>query len=422
MIQKGVTMQSFPFIDEDFGTAFQKKYNEWFVLYNPLFFFSAFCMVFGVYLVSKGLRQTDLAECEMLLPFVMESYQFLLLGGTALLFHRAKQYRPAAILGILTVFFLPDCTLQTELMASFEHGVFFTGCWILLAGVKLTALIHVFRLKVSKIVFAVPLAGVAGIGLFPHLFWLPKMDAGAVHLAATWYGVILACLIIEFKPEIECRMPLQPWGRTVLRRAVAGTWAIWAGIYFYHLCMWLKILNQLPTFNHLVPFLLIPMLFSKKEKIVWIGCAGAVIVSMAEPSAMSPTAIAVGFVFGFFSWRMQKKRLLVGMILSFYTGIWVFGCRTLPPAAPPLWLNLAAVILLFVLAFKFRIHSAGMAVLAGVAVNWKKLGIEGALDWGIFLVAVGFAALICGVAINFKHRDPDGTNKNNEETTEGGCK
>jgi len=40
-----------------FSERFKKKLHYWFVQYNPLYFFSAFCVLLGVFLISQGLEE-----------------------------------------------------------------------------------------------------------------------------------------------------------------------------------------------------------------------------------------------------------------------------------------------------------------------------------------------------------------------------
>jgi len=37
----------------------REKLHYWFIQYNPLYFFSALCILFGVFLISKGLPELN---------------------------------------------------------------------------------------------------------------------------------------------------------------------------------------------------------------------------------------------------------------------------------------------------------------------------------------------------------------------------
>ena len=84
----------------------RKKLNYWFVQYNPLYFFSALCVLFGVFLISKGLPELDWRKGQSLLTAVMQFYEILLIAGAALLVRMAGQYRPAVILALIEIFFI----------------------------------------------------------------------------------------------------------------------------------------------------------------------------------------------------------------------------------------------------------------------------------------------------------------------------
>src|SRR4051794_33204172 len=84
---------------------------RWFVQYNPLFTMSALCVLGGVLLLSRHL-QTNNDDVTLGLSFVVELYQWLLIGTAGLLFRRLNEHRPGVILGIIAVVFLVDPTLQ----------------------------------------------------------------------------------------------------------------------------------------------------------------------------------------------------------------------------------------------------------------------------------------------------------------------
>ena len=58
---------------------------EWFVRYNPLYFVSAACFIFGVLLVSKGISDIDWIDGQIILTGVIEFYQILALAGSFIL-------------------------------------------------------------------------------------------------------------------------------------------------------------------------------------------------------------------------------------------------------------------------------------------------------------------------------------------------
>ena len=86
---------------------------RWFVEYNPLYFFSALCVLAGVLLVSRALPEAGLEGGRLILAGVVQLYELLLIGAAALLFRVAGQRRPAVMLAIVAIPFLFDWTFQT---------------------------------------------------------------------------------------------------------------------------------------------------------------------------------------------------------------------------------------------------------------------------------------------------------------------
>jgi hypothetical protein len=60
-------------------------FYKWFVKYNPLYFISALCFVFGVFLVSRGMHKIYWIDGQIILTAVIESYEILLLAGSFIL-------------------------------------------------------------------------------------------------------------------------------------------------------------------------------------------------------------------------------------------------------------------------------------------------------------------------------------------------
>ncbi len=384
---------------------FQNKFHRWFVQYNPLYFFSALCVVFGVFLVSRGMEEKDWVQGEIILTGVIELYEMLLLAGAALLFCKARQYRSAVILGVIEIVFLFDCTFQTEIIATFGYtGIILTFLWIAMAGLKLFALTWIFRLKTSISAFVIPILAAVGIAGFPHILGQADVDKTAIHLIATWFGIGLAGFVILKRPQVKCGIMLDKWGQTVLRRATLSAWMIWAGLYFYHVAIWLKLFDITLTISHIIPFVLLPVFISDTENGVWKGCLAAIAVSLLNPPGFSVTALVVGIVFAIQAWRIREKRLYVGTVISLNVACWTIGWQNWPLPEMNLYLNLATAVVLMLMGWRMRLYSAFLSVALGTVAWWIITGPHSLLEWGILFLIIGFIALIAGVIINWRMR------------------
>ena len=77
-------------IDSNWRERMRSLLHCWFVQYNPLYFFSALCVLIGMFLVSLGLDALDWVRGQIILSLVIQLYEFLLIAGAALLFRKAK--------------------------------------------------------------------------------------------------------------------------------------------------------------------------------------------------------------------------------------------------------------------------------------------------------------------------------------------
>jgi hypothetical protein len=380
---------------------------RWFVRYNPLYFFSALCVLVGIYLVSQGLNVIEWTSGQLLLTRVVQVYEVLLIAGAALLFRGAKQYRPAVILGIMEVVFLFDCTFRTEVATTLEHSERTVAiAWGIMVVLKLIALAWAFRLKLSATAFVVPVLAAIGIASFPQLFQEHDAIKGTIHLIATWCGIALTVFAYWKRPTILCKLSLDEWGQTVLRRASKAIWLIWVGFYFLHLLIWLNMFEIPVTILHLVSLLLLIPLLSKHEWWVWAGSVNALAIALVNPSTVSLTALAVALVLGWKAWRTQQKRLYVGTILALYIAVWTIGWQQWPLPEFNLWLSLVSAAMLILMAWRLQLPVALLPMLAGVYPIMKFLRSLSGLGWGIILLTIGFIALIVGVAINWSQRSP----------------
>lgn len=400
---------------------FQKWLYSWFVQYNPLYFFSALCVLSGMFLISRELTDLGWQQWQLLLAAIMQAYEILLIAGAAILFRLTAQYRPAVILGVMNLFFLFDCTFQTEIMTSLG-SVSLTAsiAWVAMIAFKVNALKWVFRLKVPILALVVPILAAIGVAGTPHLLYSGNFDKILVHMSATWYGVILLASILYVKPKIECNIRLHRWGQTVLRRvSKAALWML-GGFYMYHLITWEHMYAIPFTAAQAAPFFLFWFL-PKKEIWAWVGSILIVALSSVVPAAVSPASVIVGIAFGLKARQSKQYRFYVGTIIYVYFSLWTIGWQGGSLPEPKLWLNLATTVILLVLAWRLRLVSALLVVALVMLPGVKGLIPKSPLQWGILILVAGFIALIAGVAINWSLRkyEPKDDKKKPKETKEG---
>ena len=389
----------------DLHEQFHHIVYRWFVRYNPLYFFSALCVLVGIYLVSQGLNVMEWTQGQLFLTRVVQIYEILLIAGAALLFRGAKQYRPAVILGIMEVVFLFDSTFRTEVATTLEQsGRLVAIVWAIMVVLKLIALAWAFRLKLSMTAFVTPVLAVIGIVGIPQLLGDNYAIRDTIHLIATWCGIGLAVFIYWKRPTILCKLSLDEWGQTVLRRASKAIWLIWVGFYFLHLLVWLNMFEIPVTLLHLISLLLFVPLLSKHEWWIWAGSVNVLAIALFNPPAVSLTASVVAVVLGWKAWHTQQRRLYVGSVLAFYIAGWTFGWQQWPLPELNIWLSLGTAAVLILMAWRLNLSVALLPLIAGLYPVVKGLRSLSEFGWGILLLAIGFIALIVGVAINWSQR------------------
>jgi hypothetical protein len=424
-----------------------KVVHYWFIRYNPLYFFSAFCVLLGIFLISNNLvtevEANNLTYAHLLLTTTVQFYELLVIASIAFLARWINQYRPAVFLVLLELFFLSDCTFRIETLSGLDTaGTIFIVFWVLLAIFKLIAISWALQLQLPILAIVINTLAIIGIAILPFLFTLPNIDTIVMYLLANWYGVFLIILIDFFSPRIICRLTLDHWGKTVLRRTIRASWGIILGLYFYHLINRLIWFEQPFDFNEVkdIIFLLTqitPVIvfigFSRKQEAeTWITGIVAMICTLVYPPAIASNAFILAVVWGMQGWRIDKPSLYFGALLALYCSLWFLNFKGdgFPPLLPLISLeNLILIAGLMILIWKWQLKAAmiflsilvigGFWMISGsiwsgikfvfsfilTGILWLKyLFPQTGMGWGIFLLITGFIALIGGVIVNWSQR------------------
>jgi len=398
---------------DHFETLFWKAerlLRRWLVLYNPLYLFSALCVLGGVLMVSESLDQ-DSRQGEIWLMAVMELYEVLLIGGAALLYRMARLSRPAVILALLEVLFIADVTLQAEAAATMRSGaILATACWLALFVFKLNALAWALRLRLSLSARILPALGAAGVVLFPTLLFNHVTNKEVTGLLMVWFAGLVVAAVVWIRPRVESNQPLDARGQEVLRKITSSAWILWALFLSFHIVSW-SVANDLPWNPlQLTPLFLLAALLSKKEAAVWGWTAATLALTLSETYALSSTAFLAGLLLCWKAHWRDLPRMYVGSIFCGYLGVLAFSWVSLPiPTSPPLfWLDLTAAALLCALAWWQRLPSASLAALGMMLKIFFQYREASAglstFQWGVLLLGVGFSTLLVGILVNWKLR------------------
>jgi len=382
-----------------------RLFYRWFVLYNPLYFISALCFVFGVYLVSKGMNQINWIDGQIILTAVIEFYEILLLAGSFLLYRIASLRRPAVILAIINICFLFDCTYQIEHISSVPYfGQISTVIWIILFALKLAALTWIFRLKVPLVGYIIPILAAVGIAVPPHFLYYTTIDSSLIHLVSTWYGALLAVIFLWLRPVVSFPKVLDPQRNAILNRVLNAAWLIWGGFYLFHTISWIRFFDIDISLANLAPILVVLPFVSKKEEFTWVGSALVILFSMAHPPIFCVAALLIGMVFLLNGINNRHPRLYIGAILSLYLTLLTVGWQNFPLPEPDPWLTVLTGIGLVTIGWCYRLISAFLLVILGGFAYWNPRGPRDIMEWGALFIAVGFISLVAGILANWKFR------------------
>jgi hypothetical protein len=386
---------------------------HWFVRYNPLYFVSAACFIFGVLLVSRGIQNINWIDGQILLTGVIELYQFGLLAGAFILFRIFNQRRPAVILAVMNIVFLFDCTYQTEHISSVQLiGEISTVIWVLLIALKITALIWIFRVKVPVIGMILPVLGAFGISAGPYLLYYTYIDAALIHLVMTWYGVILAVVYFWFHPTATCTKKLDQRCSTVLARITNAAWMIWAGFYLFHLISWIRFFDINVSLANMAPVFIILPFITDREELAWFGSLTSILLSLVNPPLFSINAFLVGLIFCAKACKDGHPRLYMGGILSFHFALTAAMWSGGPFPDSSLMMILFSALLLVAVGLVYRLISAFMIASIWVLIFWHPRGPRDILEWGGLFIGIGFLSLVTGVILNWKFRTTTAENEN----------
>lgn len=422
----------------DAAPAPRSLMHRWFVEYNPTYLFSAALVLAGLTLVSCDLAEAD-ALAGVGLTGVAEIYALALIAASALLV-RVGQRRVAVMVGLLAALYQCDLIMHTETCAFLgELGFGLALAWAALFHVKLRLLARALELRPSRSALAVPSIGALGLAVLPHLLraLLPH-DRGPV-VALFVFGIGAAALWTH--RHIESAVGYDYRGR----RAITGTWLLWAGGALAHVGYWGLELGV--DLRALAPaLLLLATRWGGRERYVWLVATAALALSAwIDPDLFTTTAAMVTVVFVLralrtptqvesadaptdsfppyrgaadapipdapaprielvfaYATRAARVRLLSGALASAHLAAWT-ALTTSGGVwrTHVLWLDLVIVVAL-ALAFAATrrapplVPIAGLATHLAIGAGWLRAPVHAA-EYGVWSIGLGF--MLLGVSL-----------------------
>ena len=247
---------------------------------------------------------------------------------------------------------------------------------------------------------------------------------------------------------VDSRVPLDAWGRAVLRRAVSATWALWGVLSLSHVVflageLGLKLGGLLPM------ALLLSTRCMQRELSVWVTVAITLLIGTAMPASFSITALMAAAVLALRALRQPSympvspeapsragpyrsiddlprsstpelvwfgvaapramARLFAGTATGVYLSLWTWGWSGGRWPDHLLWLDAALTLVLVLLIWRAQVRSAAILPLVATHVHRAlQTGLIVApatrLGWGLSSVAVGFGLLLISLLMSWRFR------------------
>jgi hypothetical protein len=293
------------------------------------------------------------------------------------------------------------------------------------------------RVRLSRSALLLATLGALGVLLFPP--FLRQVSAVSMSSLVVLWLFGLFAFGLWGSPRITSLVRLDAWGRTVFKRTVYATWAIWAVLTLAHAWFWASEFGLRSAL--VVPaVLLLSTRWMPRESSAWLAVAGALlcgilmpgffatIAGMAaltlalralrqpiqlaahEPSAGdASTEVHVGGQSFEFAEQPERMRLLVGSASVLYLAAWTPGWTGGALPAHAWWLDTLFTAVLLGMVWGLRAYAA----LVPLALSYLHLGVQSGTvslprtkaQWGLTEVGLGFALLATAVLTSWQSRN-----------------
>ena len=385
---------------------------RWFVEYNPLYFASALCVLGGVFLFARELPPDDFGS-KLGIVGATESYQALLLAGAWLLL-RARQRRPAVILGLASVVFLLDAALDGERI--FSHvGLMSLASGMrarralpaslllaLLGPLKVWLLARLFRIRGAG--GTLTLAGLASAALPLLPYAIEAAGHGEVlrrsaHLAAFWLGAPLFGWALTRRAGSWSTAWARDArdGEMTYRIATAVPYLV-AGLFVAHGVAWSLFPGLVLSAAHGAPYAMAAACVVSSrlaglgsrwaEPAAWAGSAAALGLSLAGSASGDRWPVAaLALMAGASLLALVERtglRLLLPALVCVFGGTYVFAAGGAPGALPIPGAGWSAALAVALLAAAARHRDARCLTASALAMGGAVLSLDPAAGLGAY--------------------------------------
>ncbi len=377
---------------------------RWFVQYNPLFTASALCVLGGVFGLSGALGE----DGDVTLTAVLEVYQWLLIGGGALLYRRLLRRRSGAILGIIAVVYLADPTLQLPSMASSGHA-WGNAVWLLLLVAKLLALRWAFCLTAPPGVMVAAVLGGATLAVLPVVrLWTVGPDASVLAAALAGWTLVLGLLLRNVAWVLHSAVALGDFGRVAFARIQVALVGLYGAALAYHAWNVAWSAGVRTLWPSLAVAVLLTVRSTTNPGAVWVRLGLALLVLTWAPHGVAQGALqGLVLVLASVMLALDSARVphfAAAVVVMLFVAARLAWLRTVGAGAEPWEPAVLASVVAGLALWRRRIWSVlpALVVVWGPTVArlelWRSAPAPGL--WGAVLVVLGFGLLVAGVVLH----------------------
>jgi len=385
----------------------QRLFHRWFIEYNPLYLLSAGLVIVGVNHLSSGLAHS--AYGGFAVAAVAELYAWALIASAAFLM-RSELRRPAVMLTLLSAVYQCDPTLHTETCAYLGGiGVLAAAVWFGSFVAKLFARSWAMRVRPSRAALALPAFGALGMLLVPPFLHQVNGTRMSSVVALGVFALFAAALWTN--QHITSRVELDAWAQKVFTRTLGATWAIWSLLLLSHVWFWSDEF-QLKTALFVPVLLLVSTRWLRREALVWLVTASALLLGLLMPEFFATIAFMVAVTLALRALRepSERMRLMAGSVSALYLAVWTLSWWGGSWPGHVLWLDSLLTAALLGMIWFFRAYVA----FAPLALSYLHYAVKTGLlapprtraQWGMSEVALGFVLLGLALFTSWHLRNP----------------
>ncbi|MFZ6777640.1 hypothetical protein ACO0LD_12490 [Undibacterium sp. Ji83W] len=393
-----------------------------FVEYNPLYFISAFCMLYGIFLIDRNLATMTILSgpfSAVGLLLVLQLYELSLLAAAMFLAHRLGAIRPAAMLCLLECVLLFDCTFRLEGLAMQSwFGVAIDVLWLLMLALKLRLMAVAMRLDIKAYHYVSVLLTAACIPLL--IAFLSRVDSNhAVGLqVAAWLGTLIVLALELRRPPLRSGWARNEDQARLADSCIKAAFRIFIGFYFYHVWAFLFFVAEpsirvQAVFGQFSAYFLLCVLTRTAASDIWKFAILMLINSFFTPVVLTHVLILLSVAMGLQAWHRSDGNLGVAASLLMFAATCLSGWSGDGASIPdlPAWYSWKfGVLAICLLLISYRTRSLlAIGLLSGAACYALYQAVGPLLPHkeigkGAVVIALAFLMLLTGLWVNMHFR------------------